>query len=483
MDQTRNITPQQTKASAPAQPAAKALPQNDILAFLNLFAAKTADAKTASGTTAPAAGSTANAADAKTDLTAKITALLNANPAEAQKLQNALQPGATGATRTSDLASQLATLLQAQGQANPDDVMQQLQTMFGKLTGMSAGDLEGFRNDAIKLMKNMGMSDKDIESTLRKFAATEKLNKTQTAALTAPIAAAPIQQAIANPGPAKADDKMDTANSLGANSLGAKPAANGLPQSSQPNTAADAQAPRAAADAQAAAVQAPAPQAKTDAATQPTNMALINQFSSDSGSDSSLDSDSNSGGNNGGSYMADGSLAAQQLSGVTSAATASAESFANYMNNTAGAGAATTTQMVALQIQKNMAGDVNTFTMQLNPAELGGLEVRLKFGKDGSLKAHLIADKPETLNMLQKDSGELHRMLASAGIDADDSSLSFDLRQQNRQQDSQQSAGNARRGNAYGADLDDMISSNAIQAKLAVASYGSIRQGGVNIMV
>lgn len=488
MHSTRNIVNIPTTGSATAQPAGNALSQNDILEFLQTLSSQSSASQATTGT----ASAAANSGTARADLTAKITALLESDPAAAQKLQATLQAAApqaqaSGAIQpalTSDLASQLATLLQGQDQGQGGDLMQQLQSLFNDMQAndLSATDLSAFRADAIKLMQGMGMSDEDIRKTLEKFASSQDLTAAQTAQLAAPLPQAP--QAAA---PAQNDMTQD------AKIDAAKPQTPAQQQSAQENTAQKGTAQENATQEQTAQRQSqpaaqqpaprqdasnPAPQPKADAA-QTSHIAIVNSLSAQDGTNSF---DSNAGG--GQSFAQDGSAAsAQGLTGVTAAANASTGSFVNYLNNSPQAAQATTMQMVAMQVQKNIAGNVSTFTMQLNPAELGGLEIRLKFGKDGLMKAHLIADKPETLNMLQKDSSALHRVLQGAGLDADDSALSFDLRQQDQQQgDARQSGGN-NRARGYGEGLDDMISDNAIQAKIAVASAGYIRQGGVNIMV
>jgi flagellar hook-length control protein FliK len=90
--------------------------------------------------------------------------------------------------------------------------------------------------------------------------------------------------------------------------------------------------------------------------------------------------------------------------------------------------AAQNIQMIALQVQRNAAAKVDTFTVQLNPAELGRLDIKMKFDKDG-MKLHMTADNAETLTMLQKDTQQLERLLQQSGIQADSGSMTFDLRQ------------------------------------------------------
>ncbi len=84
---------------------------------------------------------------------------------------------------------------------------------------------------------------------------------------------------------------------------------------------------------------------------------------------------------------------------------------------------------VGLQITKAIADGQNEFTIRLNPPELGRVEVRLEFGADGGVKAALSAEKPETLNLLQRDAAALERALNDAGLKTNSGSLNFSLQQ------------------------------------------------------
>lgn len=162
----------------------------------------------------------------------------------------------------------------------------------------------------------------------------------------------------------------------------------------------------------------------------------------------------------------------------------SAGSFTTYMNAAAkGAGNSATTQMVGMQISRNANAKVDTFTMQLEPADLGALEVRMSFGKDGKVSAKLIAEKPETLSLLQRDSMHLERILQQAGLDVSENALSFDLRDHSQQ--SMYDGTGASRDDAMYAGRGDHAhrNGNEITAQLAVQAAGYISQTGVNIMV
>ncbi len=84
-------------------------------------------------------------------------------------------------------------------------------------------------------------------------------------------------------------------------------------------------------------------------------------------------------------------------------------------------------QQVMVHIQKN-AGQQSRMNIQLNPSELGRVEVRLTVENDGRTTAKILADRPETLKLLQKDSVHLEKALQNAGLNLGSQDLSFNLR-------------------------------------------------------
>jgi len=86
----------------------------------------------------------------------------------------------------------------------------------------------------------------------------------------------------------------------------------------------------------------------------------------------------------------------------------------------------------------------NRFDIRLDPPELGRIEVRLDVSSDGRVTSHLTADRPETLNLLQRDAAGLQRALEDAGLKTSDNSLQFSLRDQSSgQQQNMPSSGNS----------------------------------------
>jgi flagellar hook-length control protein FliK len=81
----------------------------------------------------------------------------------------------------------------------------------------------------------------------------------------------------------------------------------------------------------------------------------------------------------------------------------------------------------------NVTKKDNVIDLRLEPAHLGKVQIRFDFGADGKANIAVLADRPETLEMLQKDTKTIERILADNGIKADSNSLSFNLRGQQQQ--------------------------------------------------
>lgn len=94
---------------------------------------------------------------------------------------------------------------------------------------------------------------------------------------------------------------------------------------------------------------------------------------------------------------------------------------------------ATPAEQVAVHIQRAVSAGASRITVQLKPAELGSIEIQLDFAPDGRVSASILADRAETLDLLQRDARVLERSLQDAGLKADSGSLSFDLRGGGRQ--------------------------------------------------
>lgn len=84
---------------------------------------------------------------------------------------------------------------------------------------------------------------------------------------------------------------------------------------------------------------------------------------------------------------------------------------------------------VAAEIARNLKNGQTHFQMRFDPPELGRVEVNMRVGADGSVQAHLIVDRPETLDMFLRDQRGLERALEAAGLNPDSDNLQFSLKQ------------------------------------------------------
>jgi len=105
---------------------------------------------------------------------------------------------------------------------------------------------------------------------------------------------------------------------------------------------------------------------------------------------------------------------------------------------------------VSVQISKALNAGNDKISIQLKPAELGRIDVQMEVGHDGRVTAVVTADNKSTLDLLQKDSRELQQALQQAGLQADEDSLSFNLREQG---DGNQMAGSS--GNDDGEGMGE----------------------------
>jgi flagellar hook-length control protein FliK len=96
---------------------------------------------------------------------------------------------------------------------------------------------------------------------------------------------------------------------------------------------------------------------------------------------------------------------------------------------------------LAVEIAAKSQAGTKQFDIRLDPPELGRVDVRLAIDANGKTQAHLTADQPQTLDLLQKDAATLTRALRDAGLDVSHDGLNFSLRNQQQQSGHDQSNG------------------------------------------
>lgn len=118
--------------------------------------------------------------------------------------------------------------------------------------------------------------------------------------------------------------------------------------------------------------------------------------------------------------LASGGVAPQTASAVTSITSVAQ----GVVNN------APIREQVSVAISKAAKEGVDQIYIQLDPAGLGRVEVKLQIGQDGQTSIAFLVDKAETFDALSRDARGLERTLQESGLKADSGSMQFNLRQQ-----------------------------------------------------
>ncbi len=137
-----------------------------------------------------------------------------------------------------------------------------------------------------------------------------------------------------------------------------------------------------------------------------------------------------------------------------------------------------------VHIAKAAAEGADKINIKLKPLTLGQIEVQLDVASDGRVHAVIAADKPETLDLLQRDARALERALNDAGLRTDSGSLSFNLRGQNQQFGGM--PGNANSGGGFGSAADRAAPDMELLGNAGrIGAYLNSRAaaGGVDIQV
>ncbi len=145
-----------------------------------------------------------------------------------------------------------------------------------------------------------------------------------------------------------------------------------------------------------------------------------------------------------------------------------------------GATSGTAVDQVAVKLAGTAAGGGDRVTIRLNPEELGKVDVKLELGRDGLVRATISAEKPETLDMLQRDSRALEKALQEAGLKTDQGSLSFDLRGGNGQPQGNEGREPALAGSS--APVDDHPAPDDTDTALAGEPGGQRSDGSYDLV-
>jgi len=124
-------------------------------------------------------------------------------------------------------------------------------------------------------------------------------------------------------------------------------------------------------------------------------------------------------------------------------------------------------EQVSVKITKALQSGSDRINVQLKPAEMGRVDVKMELTHDGRVMAVVTADNKDTLDLLRRDSSELQRALAEAGMDLDSGDLNFNLRGQENEmaEDSQGRGGLGESGEEVtGDDPEDQVDDGVMLA-------------------
>lgn len=118
-------------------------------------------------------------------------------------------------------------------------------------------------------------------------------------------------------------------------------------------------------------------------------------------------------------------------------------------------------EQVQVAITTMKKEDITSITMQLEPADLGRVEIKMDT-IDGRTHLSFVVDKAETLDALSRDARSLERQLQESGIRADAGSMQFNLRQQPQQQEQAELDGGKGNGRSVGGVEETAAAEGAV---------------------
>lgn len=140
---------------------------------------------------------------------------------------------------------------------------------------------------------------------------------------------------------------------------------------------------------------------------------------------------------------------------------------------------------IKVSISKAAKEGLEKININLKPKELGNIQVKLEVDHDGNMKASIIASRPETLDLLQRDASALRQALADARLKTGDNAFSFSYRgehQQNAESFAQNGNGH-RNGSESAFNNSDTPNAEADDLTEAIIASGWTSRHALNIRV
>jgi flagellar hook-length control protein FliK len=92
-------------------------------------------------------------------------------------------------------------------------------------------------------------------------------------------------------------------------------------------------------------------------------------------------------------------------------------------------------EQISIQVAKSVGGLPSKIDIDLKPEALGRVEIRLDLTQDGHVAARILAENPETLEILRAEAATLERALTDAGLKSESGDLQFDLKDRQQHTD------------------------------------------------
>jgi flagellar hook-length control protein FliK len=133
-------------------------------------------------------------------------------------------------------------------------------------------------------------------------------------------------------------------------------------------------------------------------------------------------------------------------------------------------------EQISNQIINAAKDGVDKLKVQLNPAELGRVDIKLEITQDGRVMAAIAAENQDSLDLLKQDSKLLEQALKDAGFETGSDGLSFSLSQ--GEKDESFADGNNANGSQT-SEPEEILPDPA----LAAGTLSNASNGGLNITV
>lgn len=138
---------------------------------------------------------------------------------------------------------------------------------------------------------------------------------------------------------------------------------------------------------------------------------------------------------------------------------------------------------LAVHIAQQAQNGNRRFDIRLDPPELGRLEIRIDVSRDGQVTTHMVVERSETLDLLQRDSRALERALQNAGLDTSEGGLKFSLKGEGQGQAQDMGPDGKPRGDSANAEGNGDGDSASDDADMTGGGRDYVARDGLDIRI